>query len=69
MQEQPRPHGVSIIANLYIIAGILGIIGITLSATIAIKAPSVSAVSLAESLYILVKVTDCGRLKDGHGLF
>src|SRR2546428_8513170 len=54
MQKQSRPFGVSIIANFCIIAGILGIIGFTLSATSAIKAPGVSALSLAESLYILV---------------
>ena len=54
MQKQSRPLGVSIIANFYIIAGIIGIVGISLSATSAIKAPGVSALSLAESLYILV---------------
>jgi len=54
MQKQSRPLGVSIITNFYIIAGIIGIVGISLSATSAIKAPGVSALSLAESLYILV---------------
>ena len=54
MQKQSRPFGVSIIANFCIIAGILGIIGFTLSATSAIKAPGISALSLAGSLYILV---------------
>jgi hypothetical protein len=54
MQKQSRPPGVSIIANFYIVAGILGIVGIALSSTGAFKASGVSAVSLAESLYILV---------------
>jgi hypothetical protein len=54
MQKQSRPLGVSIIANFYIIAGIIGIVGIALSTTGAVKASSVTAVSLAESLYILV---------------
>jgi hypothetical protein len=54
MQKQSRPFGVSIIANFCIITGILGIIGFTLSATSAIKAPGISALSLAGSRYILV---------------
>jgi hypothetical protein len=54
MQKQSRLLGISIIANFYIIAGIIGIAGISLSATSATKAPGVSALSLAESLYILV---------------
>lgn len=54
MQKQSRPLGISIIANFYIIAGIIGIVGISLSATSATKAPDVGALSLAESLYILV---------------
>jgi hypothetical protein len=43
-----------IIANFYIVAGIIGIVGISLSTTGAVKASGVGAVSLAESLYILV---------------
>src|SRR5712691_6267594 len=54
MQKQSRPLGVSIIANFCIVAGILGIVGIALSSTGAVKASGVRAVSLAESLYILV---------------
>src|SRR6266487_2528185 len=54
MQKQSRPLGISIVANFYIIAGIIGIVGISLSATSATKAPGVGALSLAESLYILV---------------
>ena len=54
MQKQTRPVGISIVANFYIIAGIIGIVGISLSATSATKAPGASALSLAESLYILV---------------
>lgn len=54
MQKQSRPLGISIIANFYIVAGIIGIVGISLSATSATKAPGVGALSLAESLYILV---------------
>ncbi len=53
MQKQTRPVGISIVANFYIIAGIIGIVGISLSATSATKAPGVSALSLG-SLYILV---------------
>jgi hypothetical protein len=67
MQKQSRPLGVSIIANFYIVAGILGVVGIALSSAGAVKASGISAMSLAESLYILV--TDCGRLKDGYGLY
>src|SRR5205809_953522 len=51
MQKQTRPVGISIVANFYIIAGIIGIVGISLSATSATKA--LSALSLG-SLYILV---------------
>src|SRR6266568_5841660 len=54
MQKQTRPVGISIVANFYIIADIIGIVGISLSATSATKAPGASALSLAESLYILV---------------
>ena len=54
MQKQTRPVGISIVANFSIIEGIIGIVGISLSATSATKAPGVSALSLAESLYILV---------------
>ena len=54
MQKQTRPVGISIVANFYIIEGIIGIVGISLSATSATKAPGVGALSLAESLYILV---------------
>jgi hypothetical protein len=54
MQKQSRPLGVSIIANFYIVAGIIGIVGISLATTGAVKTSGVGAVSLAESLYILV---------------
>jgi hypothetical protein len=54
LQKQSRPFGVSIIANFWIIACILGIIGFTLSATSAIKTPGINALSLAGSLYIPV---------------
>lgn len=54
MQRQSRPLGVSIIANLSIIGGILGIVGVTLSAGGAAKESSIGAMSLGQSLYALV---------------